>query len=58
MSEQLADERFQAAPMPGQGSGRAVMLILHREPGAEEAMHPPDYQRILVAVRQAPPDRS
>ncbi|OIJ93301.1 hypothetical protein BIV24_12090 [Streptomyces colonosanans] len=33
--------------------GRAVMLIPHREPGADESMLPPDYQRILAAVRQA-----
>ncbi|MFD3505468.1 hypothetical protein [Streptomyces sp. NPDC058678] len=53
VSEQLADERAQAAPMPGQVGGRAVMLIPHREPGADESMLPPDYQRILAAVRQA-----
>ncbi|PWI08836.1 hypothetical protein DIZ27_20535 [Streptomyces sp. NWU339] len=33
--------------------GRAVMLVPHREPGGEATMLPPDYQRILVAVRQA-----
>ncbi|ARZ72568.1 hypothetical protein M1P56_16745 [Streptomyces sp. HU2014] len=53
MSEQLADERASAAPMPGQVGGRAVMLIPHRTPGMEEAILPPDYQRILAAVRQA-----
>ncbi|WP_405676336.1 hypothetical protein OG239_41610 [Streptomyces sp. NBC_00868] len=53
MSEQLADERAQAVPIPGQVGGRAVMLIPHREPGADESMLPPDYQRILAAVRQA-----
>ncbi|WP_344031518.1 hypothetical protein [Streptomyces luteireticuli] len=51
MSEQLADERASAAPVPGQVGGRAVMLVPHRAP--EEAMLPPGYQRILVAVRQA-----
>ncbi|MFE5083256.1 hypothetical protein [Streptomyces mirabilis] len=52
VSEQLADERASAAPMPGQVSGRSVMLIPHREPDLEETMLPPDYQRILAAVRQ------
>ncbi|MET9887633.1 hypothetical protein ABZZ20_31765 [Streptomyces sp. NPDC006430] len=53
VSEQLADERASAAPVPGQVGGRAVMLIPHREPGVEETMLPPGYQRILTAVRQA-----
>ncbi|MEV0299551.1 hypothetical protein [Streptomyces prasinus] len=57
VSEQLAEERASAAPAPGQVGGqvggRAVMLIPHREPGGEETMLPPDYQRILAAVRQA-----
>ena len=53
MSEQLADERASAAPTPGQVGGRAVMLIPHRAPDIEETMLPPDYQRILAAVRQA-----
>ncbi|MFF3735526.1 hypothetical protein ACFYXM_36020 [Streptomyces sp. NPDC002476] len=33
LSEQLADERASAAPVPGQVGGRAVMLVPHREPG-------------------------
>ncbi|MFF7749067.1 hypothetical protein ACFZCP_07385 [Streptomyces sp. NPDC007971] len=33
--------------------GQAVMLIPHRTPGMEDAALPPDYQRILAAVRQA-----
>ncbi|WP_406326658.1 hypothetical protein [Streptomyces sp. NBC_00203] len=53
VSEQLADERASAAPAPGQIGGRAVMLIPHRAPDVEETMLPPDYQRILAAVRQA-----
>ncbi|MEU4896132.1 hypothetical protein AB0B12_25775 [Streptomyces sp. NPDC044780] len=53
VSEQLADERASAAPAPGQVGGQAVMLIPHRTPDAEETMLPPDYQRILAAVRQA-----
>ncbi|MET8113872.1 hypothetical protein [Streptomyces prasinus] len=53
VSEQLADERASAAPTPGQVGGRAVMLIPHRTSGVEETTLPPDYQRILAAVRQA-----
>ncbi|MGA5069287.1 hypothetical protein ACPB9E_37015 [Streptomyces exfoliatus] len=53
MSEQLAEERSSARPIPGQVGGRAVMLIPHREPGADESMLPSDYQRIISAVRQA-----
>jgi hypothetical protein len=52
MSEQLADERTSVAPAPGQVGGRTVMLIPHRTSGAEETAPPPDYQRILAAVRQ------
>lgn len=33
VSEQLAEERSSARPIPGQVGGRAVMLIPHREPG-------------------------
>ncbi|MCC3776474.1 hypothetical protein [Streptomyces sp. UNOB3_S3] len=53
MSEQIADERASAMPMPGQVGGQAVMLIPHRTPDVEEAALPPDYQRILAVVRQA-----
>ncbi|MGQ4388883.1 hypothetical protein [Streptomyces sp. SAS_270] len=53
VSEQLAGERALAAPAPGQVGGRAVMLVPHRTPDAEETVLPPDYQRILAAVRQA-----
>ncbi|WP_234357143.1 hypothetical protein [Streptomyces sp. NBRC 110028] len=53
MSEQLADERASVAPALGQVGGRAVMLIPHRTSGMEETTLPPDYQRILAAVRQA-----
>ncbi|UUU19140.1 hypothetical protein [Streptomyces sp. DSM 40750] len=52
MSEQLADERASVAPAPGQVGGRAAMLIPHRTSGVEETTLPPDYQRILAAVRQ------
>ncbi|MFD7628980.1 hypothetical protein ACFV7Q_23605 [Streptomyces sp. NPDC059851] len=51
--EQLAEERASAAPMPGQVGGRAVMLIPHRTTDVEETALPPDYQRILAAVRGA-----
>ncbi|MER7468341.1 hypothetical protein [Streptomyces sp. NPDC097981] len=53
VSEQLAGERASVVPAPGQVGGRAVMLIPHRTPDMEETMLPPDYQRILAAVRQA-----
>ncbi|MEU0344633.1 hypothetical protein ABZ092_38280 [Streptomyces bobili] len=53
VSEQLAEERSSARPIPGQVGGRAVMLIPHREPGTDESMLPSDYQRITAAVRQA-----
>ncbi|WP_030805263.1 hypothetical protein [Streptomyces sp. NRRL F-2799] len=50
---QLVEERASARPVPGQVAGRTVMLIPHREPGTDESMLPPDYQRIITAVRQA-----
>ncbi|MET9410097.1 hypothetical protein ABZX90_30675 [Streptomyces sp. NPDC002935] len=53
MSEQPADERASAAPMPVQVGGQALMLVPHRRSGAEEATLPPDCQRILAAARQA-----
>ncbi|WP_438296236.1 hypothetical protein [Streptomyces sp. HUAS TT7] len=53
VSEELAGERVSAAPVPGQVGGQAVMLVPHRVPGVEEAMLPPDYQRILAVVRKA-----
>ncbi|MGW1601402.1 hypothetical protein [Streptomyces eurythermus] len=53
MSEQLADERASAAPVPGQVGGRAVMLIPHHAPDVEDTVLPPEYQRILAIVRQA-----
>ncbi|MFE2640484.1 hypothetical protein ACFXKF_38100 [Streptomyces scopuliridis] len=53
VSDQLANERAST----GQVGGQAVMLIPHRAPGVEEVTLPPDYQRILAAVRQAA-DRS
>ncbi|MET8628558.1 hypothetical protein ABZW30_33270 [Kitasatospora sp. NPDC004669] len=58
VSEQLANERASVTPAPGQVGGRAVTLIPHRTSGVEASTLPPDYQRILAAVRQAAPDRS
>jgi hypothetical protein len=49
VSDQLANERAST----GQVGGQAIMLIPHRAPGVEEVTLPPDYQRILAAVRQA-----
>ncbi|MEU9454476.1 hypothetical protein [Streptomyces sp. NPDC048277] len=53
VSEQISDERALVASAPGQVGSRAVMLLPHRTPDMEENMLPPDYQRILAAVRQA-----
>ncbi|MFF7365516.1 hypothetical protein [Streptomyces sp. NPDC008125] len=53
MTGRLAEQRASAGPMPGQVTGRPVMLIPHREPGVEEDSLPWDYQRIIAAVRQA-----
>ncbi|MFJ1912665.1 hypothetical protein ACIOGX_12105 [Streptomyces sp. NPDC088147] len=39
--------------MSAQVGGRAVLMVPHREPGAEETALPPEYQRILTVVRQA-----
>lgn len=52
MSEQIAEERAAEAPMVAQVAGRAVRLAPGRAPGVEAAL-PPEYQRILSAVRQA-----
>jgi hypothetical protein len=49
---QLAEEHASTRPVPGQVAGRTVMLIPHRESGTDESMLPPDYQRIIAAVRQ------
>ncbi|MCD2469566.1 MULTISPECIES: hypothetical protein [unclassified Streptomyces] len=51
MTVQLFEERASTRPVPGQVAGRTVMLIPHREPGKDESMLPPDYQRIIAAVR-------
>lgn len=50
MTGQLADERAQAAPMPGQVGGRPVLLIPHRAPGVEEDALP---VRLSVGARRA-----
>lgn len=51
VTEQLADDRTSAAPMPGQAGGQAVTLIPHRAPGVEEAALAPGYQRLLAVGR-------
>ncbi|WP_326608097.1 hypothetical protein [Streptomyces sp. NBC_01800] len=53
MAERLAGERVAAEPAAVQVAGRAVLLVPHREGGVDEAVLPPEYQRILAAVRQA-----
>lgn len=53
MAERFAGERVAAAPATVQVAGRAVLLVPHREGGVDEAVLPPEYQRILAAVRQA-----
>ncbi|MEV6246729.1 hypothetical protein AB0M38_11050 [Streptomyces sp. NPDC051742] len=53
MAERIAGERVAAAPAAVQVAGRAVLLVQHREGGVDEAVLPPEYQRILAAVRQA-----
>ncbi|WP_299542247.1 hypothetical protein [uncultured Streptomyces sp.] len=52
MTGQITEERASAGPVPGQGGGRALMRIPHREPGVEEDTLPWDYERIITAVRQ------
>ncbi|WP_405783563.1 hypothetical protein [Streptomyces sp. NBC_00859] len=53
VSEEIAGERASVSPAPGHVAGRTVMLVPHRGPEIQEAMLPPDYQRILSIVRQA-----
>lgn len=53
MAERFAGERVAAAPATVQVAGRAVLLVPHREGGVDEAVLPPECQRILAAVRQA-----
>ncbi|WP_404962009.1 hypothetical protein [Streptomyces sp. 147326] len=53
VSEQITDEHVSASSVPAQVGGRAVMLIPHRTSDVKENVLPPDYQRILAAVRQA-----
>ncbi|MEU2288534.1 hypothetical protein ABZ614_42720 [Streptomyces sp. NPDC013178] len=57
MTGQLAEERAQTGPMPGQVGGRAVILIPHREPGTDKACS----RRTTSASSppcDRPPDRS
>ncbi|MGQ4718404.1 hypothetical protein ACUN22_32570 [Streptomyces anulatus] len=52
VSEQVVGERASVTPKPGQVGWQAVLLIPYRTSGVEEATLPPDYQRILAAVRR------
>jgi len=51
MGEQIAAERAASAPTAAQVGGKAVLLIPHRVPDVDETALPPEYQRILAAVR-------
>ncbi|MCL7494773.1 hypothetical protein M8I34_25715 [Streptomyces sp. MCA2] len=56
LAEQLhAETEREATPSRGTGqvAGRAVLLVPQRERGADEAVLPADYQRIMKVVRQA-----
>lgn len=53
MGEQIAQEQAEAGSPVVQVAGRSVRLIPDRAPGVEESALPAEYQRILVAVRQA-----
>ncbi|WP_329462068.1 hypothetical protein [Streptomyces sp. NBC_01431] len=53
MGEQIAAERAATAPAAAQVGGKAVLLIPHRAPEVTETALPPEYQRILAAVRDA-----
>jgi len=53
MGEQIAAERAATVPTAAQVGGKAVLLIPHRAPEVTETALPPEYQRILAAVRDA-----
>ncbi|MFC9133455.1 hypothetical protein ACFT4A_42345 [Streptomyces sp. NPDC057099] len=53
MGEQIAAERAVTAPTVAQVGGKGVLLIPHRAPEVTETVLPPEYQRILAAVRDA-----
>ncbi|WP_251074394.1 hypothetical protein [Streptomyces sp. ISL-111] len=53
MGEQIAEERAAAGSPVVQVAGRSVRLVPDRVPGVAESALPAEYQRILVAVRQA-----
>jgi hypothetical protein len=50
---QITQENAACAPVTAQVGGHAVLLVPHRVPGAVIEALPPEYQRILTAVRQA-----
>ncbi|WP_234019148.1 hypothetical protein [Streptomyces sp. Tu6071] len=53
MSEQIAEEQAVVGSQATHVTDRAVRLVPDRAPGLEESALPPEYQRILAAVRQA-----
>lgn len=53
MGEQVAAERAATTPAAGRVGGKAALLIPHRAPDVTETVLPPEYQRVLAAVRSA-----
>ncbi len=53
MREQFAAERVGAAPVSVQVAGAAVLQVPYRAPGVAESALPPEYQRIMAAMRKA-----
>lgn len=53
MGEQIAAERAVTASAVAQVGGKGVLLIPHRAPETDQSALPPEYQRILAAVRNA-----
>ncbi len=53
LGEQIAAERAATAPAAAQVGGKAVLLIPRRTPDVTDTALPPEYQRILAAVRDA-----
>jgi hypothetical protein len=53
MREQFAAEDAVAVPVSVQVAGAAVLQVPYRAPGVAESALPPEYQRILAAVRKA-----
>ncbi|MHA6757026.1 hypothetical protein [Streptacidiphilus sp. PAMC 29251] len=53
MREQFATERAVAAPVSVQVAGAAVLQVPYRTAGVAESALPPEYQRIMAAMRKA-----